>query len=270
MRIGLVSLNQEWLKKKNNQTTCSNLIKRYKSLNIELIIFPEMTLTGFCTNEVSIGEFKENSETIKFFDNLSKVNNISIIFGLSVYVTKSKLHNSLFYINPLSSNFQSYAKVHPFTYSGEKNNYKSGDQIVVLNHNGIKLGSSICYDLRFPILFNLMSEYCSGAICIANWPSSRINHWYSLLKSRAIENQFFMIGVNRDGKDGNNIIYEKSSVIFSPSGEILKPVFTDNDLDVYEVNFEKVSLIRQEFNTINDNVFKKYFNFNKNVSIKIF
>ncbi len=270
MKIGLVSLKQEWLKKKNNQSSCSNLIKKCKSLNIELVIFPEMTLTGFCINEVSIAEFKEKSETIKFFDNLSKLYNVSIVFGISVHSTESKLNNSLFYTNPLSSNFQSYAKVHPFTFSGEKNNYKSGTEIVVLNHNDIKIGASICYDLRFPILFNIMSEYCSGAICIANWPSSRINHWYSLLKSRAIENQFFMIGVNRDGKDGNNIKYEKSSVIFSPSGEILHPIFTYKELDVYEVNFEEVNLIRKKFNTINDNVFKKYINLNKTMSIKIF
>ena len=270
MRVALVSMNQEWLMKEKNKFFCKKIIENYKSLDIELIIFPEMTLTGFCTTDISIAEDINNSSSINFFKNLSKDNNISIIFGASFTHTQSKLRNSLIYVNPLTEYFQSYSKIHPFSQSRENLHYQSGNQIVILNHQNIPLGASICYDLRFPILFNLMAELCQGVICIANWPSIRIEHWHSLLKSRAIENQLFIFGVNRDGIDGNKNIYKKSSVIFSPSGKLVKPFLSEGALDLYDINFNDVKIVRENFKISQDNILKNYLDLKNEIQIKVF
>ena len=260
MKLALVSMDQKWLDKRQNKIIAKKIIIYCKSKNVDLIIFPEMTLTGFCINNDSIAESRNDSESIRFFDKLSKKYKISIIFGAPLLDEKKHLNNDLIYVNPSDSDFQDYSKIHPFSFSGENLFYKSGDKIVFLNHDGIKLGASICYDLRFPILFNLMADKCHGIVCIANWPSVRIDHWFTLLKARAIENQLFMIGVNRDGIDGNAIKYQKSSVIFSPDGERLKPLEKFNEIEIYDICFENVAKIRNNFKTYIDNTLKNYIN----------
>ena len=270
MRVALVSMNQEWLIKEKNKEFCKKIIEKYNSLNIDLIIFPEMTLTGFCINDRSIAEDMKNSHSIDFFKQLAKDNNISIIFGASFTNSQSKLSNSLIYVNPSAQDFQSYSKIHPFSQANENLQYQGGNKIVILNHKNIPLGASICFDLRFPILFNLMAELCDGIICIANWPSSRINDWFALLKSRAIENQIFIFGINRDGIDGNKIIYEKSSVIFSPNGKLMQPIFCEGALDLYDIELSDVKIARENFKISQDNILRNYIDLKNEIQIKVF
>jgi len=98
----------------------------------------------------------------------------------------------------------------------------------------------------------VLSKQCYIIINIANWPAARKDHWFTLLKARSIENQSFFIGVNRIGIDGNNLSYEKSSIIYSPNGELLKPDFKSREFDIFEIELPIVDKIRSSFPVQND------------------
>ena len=97
-----------------------------------------------------------------------------------------------------------------------------------------------------------MALQCVGAICIANWPSQRIEHWHVLLKARAIENQMFLIGVNRVGVDGLGVEYIKSSRVISPTGESVGEVFKSLELDIFDIDFNTTQEARDEFPILKD------------------
>ena len=141
----------------------------------------------------------------------------------------------------------SYAKIHPFSFSGENEYYLGGDKICSCEIIDAIIGLTICYDLRFPEIFQALSQKCNLILNIANWPEKRIAHWNILLQARAIENQCFIVGTNRTGADGNNQKYVKSSTIFDPSGEKLYPIQTYHDLDIYDLSINKVLSVRSSF-----------------------
>jgi len=190
MKIALVSLNSVWEDKQSNLISVENCIKSIGK-NAEYIIFPEMTLTGFSVNNLDLAEDLENSESIKYFQQLAKKYNHNIIFGL---LTKNKKfnYNSCVAINNKGSIDAIYNKIHLFTYASENKFIDRGTNIESISWNG-EWGLSICYDLRFPELYQVLSKKNKIIVNIANWPINRVKHWKTLLKARAIECQAFMI-----------------------------------------------------------------------------
>ena len=110
-----------------------------------------------------------------------------------------------------------YDKRHLFAFGGESQRYKAGKDRVVLNYRGWRINLQICYDLRFPAWCRNRDDY-DLMLLVANWPSRRVGHWSSLLEARAIENQSWVIGVNRVGQDGNGLQYPGRSVVHDPTG----------------------------------------------------
>lgn len=246
MKIALVSMDQVWEDKKANQIKCQDYIEQAMKLNCELIIFPEMTLTGFSMNTQLIKENPNQSPTIEFFSQHARQNKLSIAFGV-VFEKEEKATNNLIVLDHTGNLLSSYAKIHPFSFSGENSYYLGGDELVTCQIADATIGLTICYDLRFPEIFQALSKNCNIILTIANWPERRIKHWITLLKARAIENQTFTIGVNRTGKDGNNHTYINSSVIFDPMGEQVEPAHTFLDMDIYELNLNDVLSTRNAF-----------------------
>lgn len=253
MRIALVSLDQVWEDKEANKQKCEYYTDKASQNDCELVIFPEMTLTGFSMNTELIKEEEVKSTTIHFFTQLARKNNISIAFGV-VFRKRNKATNNLVVINSSGNLLASYAKVHPFSYSGENNYYIGGEKLKDCSIGNAVIGLTICYDLRFPEIFQGLSKKCNIIVNIANWPEKRINHWNTLLEARSIENQSFIIGVNRTGIDGNNISYIKSSAVFDPSGMKLEPMDSYSDLDIYEINPDNVDSIRKAFPVKKDRI----------------
>ncbi len=259
MKIALVSLNQVWEDKETNKIRCKDFIRDASLNHSEIVIFPEMTLTGFSMNTEITAEDLNNSETIKWFRNQASQESIGIIFGLASK-SSPKSKNHLLFIDKIGDITASYAKIHPFSYSTENQYFEGGNEIVSTSRRKIKIGFTICYDLRFPELYQGLSRDCEIIINIANWPKRRIEHWRTLLKARAIENQVFMVGVNRTGTDGNNIEYEKSSAVYAPDGQELKSECMNMELDIYKINIEEVSKIRIAFPVKNDRKIELYKN----------
>jgi omega-amidase len=251
MKIALVSLNQKWEDKKANLQRCAELTKKAKLVGAELIIFPEMTLTGFSMNTSYSEESSDQSSSVKAFSSLAKDNQIAVVAGV-VLKSGAKPSNALVAFSDDGEEQVRYFKIHSFSFAKENEYFQSGNQLAKMIMSEFKLGFSICYDLRFPELYSAMAKDCDVLVNIANWPKRRVDHWRILLKARAIENQAFVVGVNRIGVDGNDLEYEYSSLIINANGDFLKPLYSETEIDVYEINRQDLINFRSSFSTRQD------------------
>ena len=252
MKVALVSLNQSWENKADNKQKVGETLALIAEhcTNTDLVVYPEMTLTGFTMESQKVKEDELSSETITFFKEQAKKYKVSIAFGV-VLSKGEKATNNLVVVSEQGV-LATYAKIHPFSYAGENDYYQAGDELKKLTIGGATIGLTICYDLRFPELYQAYSKDCSVILNIANWPERRVSHWRALNKARAIENQVFMIAVNRIGTDGKGLQYVFSSHIVSPYGEELKATSLSEEVVVYDLNLEEVAQYRAEFPVKND------------------
>lgn len=237
MKIAVASLDIKWEDKPQNRIICEALVKKAFIQKAKIIIFPEMTLTGFSMNTKLIAEKKDDSETRTFFSALAKQYRLAIIFGVA-WRSGRKATNNLVCLDRNGRLIADYAKIHTFSYAGETKFFKKGYQPSSCKIDHAWLSFSICYDLRFPEIFSAFAPRTQAIVNIANWPQKRIEHWYSLLKARAIENQCFIVGANRTGKDGRGVTYKKSSVVFDANGKLLPPVSFSKELDFFLLDFK--------------------------------
>lgn len=260
MKVAIISLDSVWENKEANLIAIENAIKSIGG-NAEYAIFPEMTLTGFSVTNLALSEDFENSDSIKYIQNLAKRNDINIVFGILVAKGEQK-YNSCVAINKSGEIAGSYEKMHLFSFSGEDTLITAGNDVKSLSWEG-GWGLTICFDLRFPELYQELSKQNLILLNIANWPKSRVLHWKTLLNARAIENQSFMIGVNRIGVDGNGLEYEESSSVFSPVGDNLEPIMTIDNIQIFDLNIEEAILSRKKFPIKNDRrntIYQEFFN----------
>ncbi|WP_018693932.1 nitrilase-related carbon-nitrogen hydrolase [Algicola sagamiensis] len=247
MKVALVSLDQVWLDKSENFNRCQTIQADLSAhQDVDVVIWPEMTLTGFVVDQPDLAEEPDQSETIAKFRMLSHSTKTHQIFG---YLAKEDqvTKNRLCHINPQFEDILSYDKIHTFSFAGEDKHIAKGHQLQSTTIGDSCFGFATCYDLRFPEIFTAYRSYCHAVVVIASWPASRVGHWLSLLRARAIENQCYLIGVNRVGKDGNGLRYEASSVVFDPMGERVFPIAEGKTWQVVEIQAEKVVETRQRF-----------------------
>jgi predicted amidohydrolase len=252
MRIALVSLDQKWEDKKENRTRVLAAVQYAVENKVELAVFPEMTLTGFSMQTQVIGEISAQSETLQWFQQVAAQFQIAMIFGYVVLPETDKALNRCVFLSPHGDVLCNYDKIHPFSHSGEDIYYQQGRTLGVSLWHDVSWGLTICYDLRFPQLYQLLSERCSVVINIANWPEHRIMHWYTLLRARAIENQVFMIGVNRVGSDPTGLHYTQSSCVYSPFGEEIIPQQSDACCHICDIDLTEVQRIRSTYPFLQD------------------
>lgn len=251
MRISLVSLDIEWNEKEANRKKCNELISKSVHHKADLVIFPEMTLTGFNMNPSETGEDFDNSPTIIYFQDLAKQNNLAIVFGV---VLKKGLDffNCAVFVDQSGEIQKTYSKIHLFSHAQEDLHFKSGDSLEIISFKNLHIGLTVCYDLRFPELYSKLSAESDVIVNIANWPSKRERHWATLLEARAIENQRIIIGVNRTGKDLMGEEYSLSSKVVYPDGTTLEAEYIDERTAIYSIQIEEVRKYIKTFNTVND------------------
>lgn len=259
MRIALVSLDQRWQEKDANFLRCANFAREARDQGCELTIFPEMTLTGYSLDMAAVGEPEVGSSTLARFSGLAREIGHTIAFGAClINPATGRPRNQFCLAYPDGTSRAIYAKVHPFSFASEDEALEAGGAISTASAGKLKFGASICYDLRFPELYSAMVPDCNAAIAIANWPVKRVAHWRALLVARAIENQFYMLGVNRIGSDGNGLSYEKSSCVVAPDGTLLEPILAGEELDIYDLDPEAADRYRAEFPTVRDKRYSLY------------
>jgi predicted amidohydrolase len=144
-----------------------------------------------------------------------------------------------------------YAKIHPFSYAGEHEHYAAGERVVTADVEGLRVTPFVCYDLRFPEPFRLAAPETDLFAVVANWPDERREHWRTLLRARAIENQAYVAGVNRVG-DGGRLHYTGDSAVLSPLGETLTEGADKMMVLFADVDPGSVQKLRSRFPALND------------------
>ena len=189
--------------------------------NTNLVILPEMFSTGFSMRPTVLAETMDG-QTIEWMKKISNAKKI-IVTGSIIIEDNGHYFNRLIWMLP-NGNYGFYDKRHLFAYAGEDQHYTAGNKRLITSVNGWKINLQICYDLRFPVWARQQSnespEY-DLIIYVANWPERRNHAWKTLLTARAIENQSYVIGVNRVGEDGNQINHSGDSMLIDPLGNIL-------------------------------------------------
>lgn len=232
MKIALIQLNIAWEDKEENYKRAEFFAEKASGEKCDVIVFPEMFNTGFSMNVSAIAE-DESGETDSFLSGMAKKYGMYIISGFPVKESSAgKGRNIAAAYDKNGTRIAVYTKMHPFSFLGEDKHYAAGKNTITFDIDDIPCSIFICYDLRFPEAFRKVAEKVHAIFVIANWPASRKEHWEALLKARAIENQCFIIGVNRIGTDGNGIHYPGESRVFDPSGN---EVCSGNDKDEFMV-----------------------------------
>ena len=242
MKIALAQTRIVWEDKKANIEKASCMIREQARAGAELVLFPEMSFTGF---SMHTGLTKEDGhDTCDRMEFFARENRIAIGFGW-VKDCGGKCENHYSVMDREGRVAADYAKLHPFSYSGEDRYFRGGDKTVVFRLEGIAFSIFICYDLRFPEIFQAVSEDASVIIVPANWPEKRREHWNTLLRARAIENQVYILGINCVGDIGGQY-YSGDSCIIDPDGKV-KDILTQKEgVICYELS-DDVDVYRQGF-----------------------
>ena len=252
MRVVIIQPNIFWEDKMVNLNRYNEDLSKIESS--DLIVFPEMFTTGFSMKPEIYSETMDG-ETIQWMKSWSQKLN-SAICGSLIIEEKEKYYNRFLFIKP-NGDLEFYDKVHLFCYGEENKHYKPGHKKIIIDWRGFRILPLICYDLRFPVFsrYNDNKSY-DLIINVANWPESRNLAWKTLLKARAIENQCYVIGCNRVGKDGSGIAHSGDSSVILPSGDTLIESQDDTLIKV-EIFTEEVLKSRNDFPFLKDRDFFK-------------
>ncbi len=258
LKVGITELDIKWEDKEETKKRCINIMEEAYEKGVELLVFPEMTLVGFTMKPAVYAESYRDAkipDSISFFMKNSRKYNMAMAFG---YIeasmadkspvfdeSKEKIYENKLALVKGDNLVLDYAKIHPFSYSGEDKLYHAGDTICQAKVKDMVIGGYICYDLRFPEIFSAVRERYNTILVIANWPEERVNQWEALLRARAIENQAYVIGVNRVGEDKENSYVSSSHVFDCYGNELAERVSTD--LLVAEIDSKVVISARENF-----------------------
>lgn len=185
-----------------------------------LLVLPEMFSSGF-SMDVSRAADTTAAESEKFLSRLAQKHRLTVLGGIARRLPDGQGANEAVAFSSAGELLCRYRKIHSFSPGGEDQAYTAGSEIVIFPWNGFRVAPFICYDLRFPEVFRAASAAGADLFCvIANWPDRRQQHKTILLRARAIENQAFVLGLNRTGSDPN-AGYAGQSALIGPKGEFL-------------------------------------------------
>ncbi len=248
MRLGLAQMDIVWENIEENKKKVIEYMDNAKERQVELIVFPEMTMTGFSMN-TSMARYYD--EILSFFCQTAKRYAMGIVFGVIAKGEEDRFENRLIMVDDQGKKLMEYTKIHPFSFGAESKYYCGGDELVSCRWKNIDFSGFICYDLRFPYIFQLASEESQVIFVIANWPKERIDHWDALLRARAIEDCCFVVGVNRSGRAGS-LQYTGHSAVYDYCGKRLNEIYEDDALRVVDIDTDKVAKYREYFPAVRD------------------
>ena len=256
LTITLIQTNLYWENKKANLEMLSKKIEGIGE-KTEVIVLPEMFSTGFSMNAELLAE-DMTGETIQWMRKVTNEKKIALTGSIIIKdpptndQDNNKYYNRLIWMLP-NGEYGIYDKRHLFAYGNEHTKFSCGNKRLIASVKGWKINLQICYDLRFPIWSRqaASAEY-DLLVYVANWPEQRIHAWKTLLQARAIENQCYVIGVNRIGDDGNEIHYSGESMIIDPLGKILYTKKDEEAVFTYTLQKENLIEVRKKFPFLND------------------
>ncbi len=251
MRAHLIQLDIAWEDKQANFDRAERLISRADPDAGDLVVLPEMFDTGFSFNIE--GTADKDGRTLRYLTQLAQDLGVTVHGARTVHAchcTRAENHATI--VGPNGTVLADYAKIHPFSYGKEQERFEGGSQVMAYSWAGpsgdsVRVCPAVCYDLRFPELFRRgLAEGAEAFAIGANWPEARAHHWRALLIARAIENQAFVLGVNRCGADPN-LKYAGGSIAVGPRGEILGELAADEGVLSVECDPRDVRSWREKF-----------------------
>lgn len=247
MKVALGQIEIVWEDKKRNMEKLEKFVEKAKTLEADIVFFPEMSLTGFSMNIKKVA----SNDAPKWLMQISKKYEIYIGAGY-VEMKDGKGLNKYVIVSP-NDIVCSYTKIHLFSPGGETKYYMPGKEIVTCCIMDVNITPFICYDLRFPYIFQVASKSTDVFVIPANWPEERREHWFSLLKARAIENQCYVLGINRVGKDPRTS-YSGDTSAFDPWGYGLGNISYMEGILLVDVKPTRVKEVRRMFPILRDRI----------------
>ena len=221
MNVVALQFDIAWEDKVANFEKVRSLLTGLPPERNSLIALPEMFATGFSMNADTVAE-PYGGETEQFLAGTAKEFGVYLLGGAAMRGRNGQARNKALVYSPAGELIAFYAKMRPFTPGGEPQHYVAGEAPMAFRWNDCSVAPFICYDLRFPEIFReaVAAHRPELFVVISNWPEKRIRHWIALLQARAIENQAYVVGVNRVGRDPY-YNYGGRSMIIDPQGEVV-------------------------------------------------
>ncbi|CAN5612832.1 amidohydrolase [soil metagenome] len=250
--ITTIQTNLFWEDKQANLSMLEEKIGSIKKT--ELVVLPEMFSTGFSMQPKKLAETMDG-DTIEWLKKVAAKNRV-IITGSLIIAENGSFYNRLIWMLP-NGEYGFYDKRHLFACGNEHLHYKAGNKRLIASVKGFKVNLQVCYDLRFPVWSRQQTKKNEEAtdnqpefdllVYVANWPERRNHAWKSLLTARAIENQCYVVGVNRVGNDGNNINHSGDSMVINPLGEALYHCQDNEDIHTAILSAADLKTYREKF-----------------------
>lgn len=248
LKVTIVQPDMYWEDKQANLAQYEQYLSSVGE-KMEVVVLPEMFSTGFSMAPERLAETMDGS-TAQWMKNMAR-KHTCILTGSLIIEEDGKYYNRLLWVQP-DGKMAHYDKRHLFGYAHEDEHYHAGDKRLIVSVKGIRICPMVCYDLRFPVWARNRNEDYDVLLYVANWPERRSLAWKTLLHARAIENQSYVIGVNRVGEDGNNIVYSGDSSVFGPLGEVVWQHSGSAICHTINIHKEVVAQARQQFPFLKD------------------
>lgn len=253
LNVTLVQAEQTWEDKQANFKHFESILSNFKH-KTDLIILPEMFHTGFTMNAESLAEAM-NGNGVSWLKTQAKQHNAAFVASL-IIKEAGRFYNRMVFVTP-KGEVSIYDKRKLFGMAKEDEHYTAGQKNTIVNYKGWKILLQVCYDLRFPEIarnkINESSEPIYDAlIYVANWPEKRNQHWKTLLRARAIENQCYVLAVNRVGEDKNKLTYSGDSSVIDPLGKILDTATHSEKILISDLSFSTLQTVREKLPFLKD------------------
>jgi predicted amidohydrolase len=253
LNITIVQNDLVWENKQANLKSFEEKINAHNE-KMEVVLLPEMFNTGFSMKPATYAETMDG-ESVQWMKRVATEKKV-ILAGSLMIKENDLYYNRLIWMLP-NGELGFYDKRHLFAYAGEDAQYSGGSKRLIASVKGWKVNLMVCYDLRFPVWARQAineqgeAEY-DVLVYVANWPEKRIHAWKTLLQARAIENQCYVVGVNRVGKDGNDIHYPGDSMVVDAMGNSIYAAGSAEQVKTVSLSFEALQEVRSRLPFLKD------------------
>lgn len=251
MKVGCIQMYVAYSDVERNFATAERLIREAAVKGAQIIVLPELWNTSFALKEIATLADVEGMRTKAFLCKLAKELAVHIVGGSVATKKGEHFYNTMYTVNKDGELVGDYDKVHLFRLMDEHLYLTAGDRVNRFTLGEVEAGGVICYDTRFPEWLRTHALQGADVLFIpAQWPTARVDHWQILLQARAIENQCFVIAVNRLSHKKEN--FNGHSMIIGPWGEVLWTGGDEEELAIVDVDFSAVAEVRTRIPVYND------------------
>jgi omega-amidase len=253
LRVALGEYDTGWEDAPTSLARARAVIEQSAAGDADIVVLPEMCTTGFTMNSAEYAE-PLTGPSVLALDDMARRAGVHVLAGVATVDTigdRCAYFNSALLFGPGGGIVAEYRKQRLFDYADEGESYSGGVAPIAVTIGGVRIALFICFDLRFPELFRRVAPEVDAIILIANWPASRREHWDVLTRARAIENQCYVVAVNRTG-DGGGLAYDGGSAAYDPWGTALERRRVGGGLDVVDIDPGEVTRVRSDYPFVQD------------------